>query len=454
MRIAFIADVHANLPALEAVIADAREHRATHLLCLGDVIGYGPQPVETLARIREVASGVILGNHDAAAVGLIDLQCFNPFAKETAERATLALDDEAKDYLKSLPHLLEVKNIACAHSCFDEPSSYQYLETKEDAARSLAAMPNFSLLVVGHTHIPCLFEQEKAHGPIRKLPPQDFQMRPGHRYVVNPGSVGFPRTDALTADYLIYDTLMRRLTFRSVAYDLRPYRLALVRNGYNPLNYWFLSPSARKRQTELALRNPVKPTQTVGSQNSPFKPVKANSTPFMIFWICVAAFLAMLLASILLQTRITAPPEKPRISSLATSANILAPLAHWTLPEGVSAPNAEMPNRIRLTPDDANPRHITLLSPLTTLPKRCEKLGFSFAFSAPGKDKENFSVCAEFIDQQGNRKRDRAHVYKRPGARIFTIRVPKDAMALQMQFNIVVKHPIDLQNPELKVIHE
>ena len=237
MRIAFIADVHANLPALEAVIADAREHGATHLLCLGDIVGYGPQPAKTLERIREVASGIVLGNHDAAAAELIDLQYFNPFAKETAERAILALDDEAKAFLRTLPNLLEVKNIACSHSCFDAPETYRYLETEEDAARSLEAMPKFTLLIIGHTHVPCLFEQETPGGPVRKLPVADFQMRPGCRYVVNPGSVGFPRTDTLTADYLIYDTLMRRLTFRSLYYDLTPYRLALVRNGTGMKHY-------------------------------------------------------------------------------------------------------------------------------------------------------------------------------------------------------------------------
>ena len=66
MRIACFADIHANLPALEAVIADARERGASHVLGLGDVVGYGPQPVEALARFREVASAAVLGNHDAA----------------------------------------------------------------------------------------------------------------------------------------------------------------------------------------------------------------------------------------------------------------------------------------------------------------------------------------------------------------------------------------------------
>ena len=451
MRIAFIADVHANLPALEAVISDAREHGATHLLCLGDVVGYGPQPAETLARNRKVASGVLLGNHDAAAAELLDLQFFNPFAKETAERAILALDDEAKDYLRSLPSMLEVKNIACAHSCFDAPETYRYLETKEDAERSLKAMPGFTLLVVGHTHIPCLFEQESADAPVRKLPPENLQLRPSHRYVVNPGSVGFPRTDTLTADYIIYDTLMRRITFRSVVYDLTPYRLALVRNGYNPLNYWFLSPSARKRQTELALRNPVQPTRSPLAENSPFRPVKKHHSTKITFWVCVALFLAMFFTSIFLQTRTEPVATNTPAETYYNPANLLAPLQQWTLPEGALVATDASINQVELQPNGSEPRHLTLLSPMTPVPENCARLRFSFKTFATAQSKENFSVYAEFIDSNGNRRRDRQHTYKRIGPQSFGIKIPKGAEALQIQFNFEVKHPLKLQNPELEV---
>ena len=115
MRVAFFSDVHANLPALEAALADARAHGATHLIHLGDAVGYGPQPAECLARLREVASGAVLGNHDAAACGLLDPALFNPFARETAERAALALDAEAKAWLRGLPYILEGDGFACAH---------------------------------------------------------------------------------------------------------------------------------------------------------------------------------------------------------------------------------------------------------------------------------------------------------------------------------------------------
>lgn len=450
MRIAFIADVHANLPALEAVIADAREHGATHLLCLGDIVGYGPQPAKTLERIREVASGIVLGNHDAAAAELIDLQYFNPFAKETAERAILALDDEAKAFLRTLPNLLEVKNIACSHSCFDAPETYRYLETEEDAARSLEAMPKFTLLIIGHTHVPCLFEQETPGGLVRKLPVADVQMRPGCRYVVNPGSVGFPRTDTLTADYLIYDTLMRRLTFRSLYYDLTPYRLALVRNGYNPLNYWFLTPSARRRQSELAMRNPVAPKPSAANAHSPFQPVKQHRSSRFIFWIFAAVFVIVLLLFAILQARLgsTLPESAP--TAYYNPANLLAPLQQWKIPEGAQLTLDSSKNQLELLPDGLHPRHITLLSPLTPIPDNCKRLQFSFKTTAPIKGKEKFSVYAEFFDAKGNRRRDHVHNYKRIGPQSFSIRVPERSEALQIQFNFDVKHPLKLQNPELE----
>ena len=220
MRIAFFADIHANLPALEAAVADARAQNAAHLINLGDVVGYGPEPAECLARVRELASASLLGNHDAAACGLLDPKLFNAFARETAERAHLSLDAESRAWLRALPYIIEGDGFACAHGSFDAPERFHYLETKEDAALSLAAMPDVPLLVVGHTHLPCVFLQEG--GTLRKLPGEDLILRPGMRCVVNPGSVGFPRGDRLTADYLLYDTVTRRLSFRSVVYDLEP----------------------------------------------------------------------------------------------------------------------------------------------------------------------------------------------------------------------------------------
>ena len=326
MRVAFFADVHANLPALEAALADARERGATHLIHLGDAVGYGPQPAETLARLRQVAAAAVLGNHDAAACGLLDPALFNPFARETAERAALALDQDAKAWLRDLPYVLEGDGFACAHGGFDDPEAFHYLETKEDALPSLAAMPGFPLLAVGHTHIPCVFAQDED-GALRRLPPEDFALRPGCRYVVNPGSVGFPRGDRLTADYLLYDTVTRRIAFRAVPYDLAPYRLALVRNGYNPMNYWFLSPSARRRQTEQAFLRPTR-ASSAPSPSGPFRPRRAGAKSLPKgFWALLLALVG-LLAVAFVGLRVLTPPPAPPPAAQA-GGNLLPHLSLW-----------------------------------------------------------------------------------------------------------------------------
>ena len=455
MRIAFIADVHANLPALEAVISDARTHGASHLLCLGDVVGYGPQPVETLKRIREIASGVLLGNHDAAAAELLNLQLFNPFAKETAERAILALDDEAKAYLRNLPNMLEVKNIACAHSCFDAPETFSYLTDEAAAERSLDAMPAFTLLVVGHTHIQSLYAQSAPGSPVQQLPiaPQ-VQLQPHHRYVVNPGSVGFPRTDGLTADYLIYDTLMRRLFFRSVAYDIAPYRLALVRNGYNPLNYWFLSPEARMRQTELALRNPAPETPRAFGEGSAFRPAKKPVSTKVHFGIYALILLGLLLGAVtVVRTLHRNMPEEATVSAPA-AVNLLPPLRAWPLSEATGYQHLPEENALLFHPDSGEPRLYRLHSPLVQLPRNVRELRFSFRTISEKQRLRHFNVYAEFVDSLGNRKKDRAHAYKKTGRQAYSIKLPRGAAALRICFETAIDAPLKLIHPELEIVRD
>jgi predicted phosphodiesterase len=247
MRIAFFSDIHGNLPALEAALEDAKARGARHLICLGDIVGYGPQPVECLKKIRDIASANVIGNHDAAVCGLFDKERFNTFARETAERVELALSEDDRAWLRGLPYQIEGNGFFCTHGSFNEPEAFDYLSEREDAALSFALYPEVSLFFVGHTHIPCVFvEDGQADGLPRKLPPEDLSLHEGLRYIINPGTIGFPRGDQLTADYVLFDTVTRRISFHCVEYDMAPYRLALVNNGYNLLNYWFLSPKASR----------------------------------------------------------------------------------------------------------------------------------------------------------------------------------------------------------------
>lgn len=451
MRVAFFADVHANLPALEAALADARERGATHLIHLGDAVGYGPQPAETLARLRQVAAAAVLGNHDAAACGLLDPALFNPFARETAERAALALDQDAKAWLRDLPYVLEGDGFACAHGGFDDPEAFHYLETKEDALPSLAAMPGFPLLAVGHTHIPCVFAQDED-GALRRLPPEDFALRPGCRYVVNPGSVGFPRGDRLTADYLLYDTVTRRIAFRAVPYDLAPYRLALVRNGYNPMNYWFLSPSARRRQTEQAFLRPTR-ASSAPSPSGPFRPRRAGAKPLPKgFWALLLA-LAGLLAVALVGLRALTPPPAPPPAAQA-GGNLLPHLSLWNAEAapGLLCQTDPAPgSRLLLTPAQG-PARAALLSPLIPLPEGVEALRLAFRTASRAQKGLRYAARVVFLRADGSQILDDRHDYKTTGFQAYTARVPSGATALRVRFAFDLPAAFALIEPTLTPI--
>ena len=413
MRVAFFADIHGNLPALEAAIDDARARGVSHVICLGDIVGYGPQPAETLERLRAVASAAVLGNHDAAAAGLLDAALFNPFARDTAVRAEMALDAEAKAWLRSLPYVLEGDGFACVHGTFDAPERFLYLENKEDAALSLAAAPDFPLLVVGHTHIACAYVRSSARAPLRRLPLQDFLLPKGARCVLNPGSIGFPRADALDAQYAIYDTTLRRVTFHAVPYDLAPYRLAVVRNGYNTYSYWFLSPAARQRQTEQAFLAPPARPASLPAVGAPFRPQRRRRTFSKTFWffstllaLCLGAMLALILR-----------PAAPGAAETAHHApgdgfNLLPPLDAW---------------------GDLCDGEPCLVSPLVTLPPGAARLRFAFTLVAPGS--LNCTVRPLFVNASGKAKASPAHPYKRDGAKSFKIDVPPNAAALRLRFD-------------------
>lgn len=453
MRVAFFSDIHGNLPALEAVIADARAHGATHVIGLGDTVGYGPQPAEALALLRSVASAGVLGNHDAAACGLLNPALFNPFARETAERAALALPEEDKAWLRALPYIVEGDGFACAHGSFDAPESFRYLETKEDAALSLGAAPDVPLLVVGHTHIPCAFLRDAPGAPVRKLPPtpEGFLLKPGARCLLNPGAIGFPRGDSLTADYALYDTVTHRVLFRAVAYDLAPYRLAVVRNGYNVLNYWFLSPTARRRQAEQAFLHPTRAADAPLGDASPFRPRRPKRTFPRGFWPLVTLLLCLSLGACVALWA-SDPDHAPHPAAEASPGeDLLPPLAEWSQggPQGVFSPLPEA-NALRLVPH-GGPTRCTLLSPLCPLPPGAERLRLAFRVEAP-KGALAYTARVLFLLADGTQRADRVHAYKRAGFQAYTVTLPEGARGLRVALDFDSSRPLTLSDLTLRAL--
>jgi predicted phosphodiesterase len=197
MRYAIISDIHANPVALEVALADARSRQADRIVCLGDVVGYGPDPVESVALCRSSCDVVLMGNHDAAVAGVIDTRGFIAFAQDGVRRHSAELNADDKGWLRSLPYVYRDRSILCAHGTPVYPDMFLYMNDAEPVAMSLEWMMKQKrrLLFIGHTHHACSL----IYGPDNKLrvakADEDMVLDRRSTYLVNVGSVGYPRAD-------------------------------------------------------------------------------------------------------------------------------------------------------------------------------------------------------------------------------------------------------------------
>lgn len=210
MRCAIISDVHGNLPALDAVLTQVGE--VDQLWCLGDLVGYGPQPNECITRLRERAALCVAGNHDWAAIGKMDTNDFNPDASKAAEWTKEELTAENREFLEGLPEQLNVgeqSEFTLVHGSPREPI-WEYL-THVSMARLNFDYFQTPYCLVGHTHVPLIFQRpqpEDASVTYRTIVPQPGRtVKLGsHRLIVNPGSVGQPRDGNAAGAYMVYET--------------------------------------------------------------------------------------------------------------------------------------------------------------------------------------------------------------------------------------------------------
>ena len=227
MRYLILSDIHANLTALEAVLADSDLSHIDRVFCLGDVVGYGPRPNECIEKVRELSDFCIVGNHDWAAIGRTPIVEFNPAAMESAEWTQEALTDENRAYLEGLPEIVVDNEVTLVHGSLRNPV-WEYITSTAVAAGTFA-LQETPICFHGHTHVPVIIadlEEDEASNPYSEVPqvtvPSAGQRTSvtGSRFLVNPGSVGQPRDGDPRASYLIYDDEVRHVEHRRVAYPL------------------------------------------------------------------------------------------------------------------------------------------------------------------------------------------------------------------------------------------
>lgn len=206
MRVAIVSDIHGNLPALQAVLEHAGRNGVAALWCLGDIVGYGPEPRECIAAVRQHATLCLSGNHDLGAIGKLDLAEFNAYAAAANRWTGEVLTPEDREWLGSLPNKLVWEGVTLAHASPREPV-WEYVLSLPVA---MAAFEHFKtrLCFVGHSHVAFTIREPDPGRWCVMLPfPEEGGVRPGNRrFIVNPGSVGQPRDRDPRASYAIYDT--------------------------------------------------------------------------------------------------------------------------------------------------------------------------------------------------------------------------------------------------------
>jgi diadenosine tetraphosphatase ApaH/serine/threonine PP2A family protein phosphatase len=219
MRYLVISDVHSNFPALQSVLMDAPDH--DEVLCLGDLVGYGPNPNECVDRVRDLALTCIAGNHDWGAIGQADLSVFNRDARRALIWTQNQMAPSVRSFLEGLEPRLDMEGpLLLSHGSPRDPI-WEYMVDVGTATVNFRRF-DFQVGLVGHSHVPTIFEMPDPNARARLLSadlaePLDLA---GRRLILNPGSVGQPRDRDPRASYAMLDTDAMTWTFRRVEYPV------------------------------------------------------------------------------------------------------------------------------------------------------------------------------------------------------------------------------------------
>ncbi len=223
MRTLVLSDLHANLSALDAALEAAKAHWDS-CVCLGDIVGYGPDPNEVTARLRELGAQTIRGNHDKAAAGLMDTSDFNPVAKAAVDWTRGQLIPENLAWLTALRQgPLETGGVVLVHGAFQDEDEYVF--TPEQALDGLLDS-TAAVTFFGHTHHQGGFSYQNSNLEVLQIRPRAtesfaaLQIDPSRRYLLNPGSIGQPRDGDPRAAFAIADLEHGVVEFWRVHYDI------------------------------------------------------------------------------------------------------------------------------------------------------------------------------------------------------------------------------------------
>jgi predicted phosphodiesterase len=225
MRYLILSDIHSNVEAFEACVQRAKQASYDSVLCCGDIVGYGPNPIEAIDGIRSLNALTIRGNHDRVAAGLDEPTQFNPHARRAVYWTRTTLPDQYRDYLVNLPigPVAVNSEAQLVHGALTHEDDYIFTEADADENFVLAGKP---ITFFGHSHFPVVFCNDGRDSSFQATSYEfdEFiavKCEPGKRLLVNPGSVGQPRDGDPRASFAIWDADHGRIEFYRVEYDVK-----------------------------------------------------------------------------------------------------------------------------------------------------------------------------------------------------------------------------------------
>ena len=239
-RYAIIADIHANLHALHAVLGRIATTDVDGIICLGDIVGYGPEPEKCLDLVNRHCDVVVLGNHDLAVLDPRYAEGFNSIAKIVLQWTRDAISPL---HLDTLGRIREIEYVGDSITCVHDnpmPSPMTYIYDQQVASYAFRAVDT-PICLVGHTHVPMVFDAPSPNVEDHFTPQQikaylmrdgvEIMLEHGHRYICNPGSVGQPRDGDPRASFALLDLERQSFSVQREAYDIAAAQLASQRMG-------------------------------------------------------------------------------------------------------------------------------------------------------------------------------------------------------------------------------
>lgn len=215
MKYAIISDIHGNVEALKNVLTHLESEEISQIICLGDVVGYGPKPNECVELIKERTDVCLMGNHDHAVLGLTDVNHFNQYARDAVLWTRRTMTQYNKTFLENMPFTSTAKEALFVHATPLEPQEWHYIFSADEARRNLDSIKQ-RVAFIGHSHIPVVFSYKDGIIDKEEL---TLDLK-NDRYIINVGSIGQPRDGDPRSCFVLFDDDIGELSYRRLEYPV------------------------------------------------------------------------------------------------------------------------------------------------------------------------------------------------------------------------------------------